>query len=256
MTLTRVLLAAVGCVTLRAQVISVVQETPVGVIDGTNRRFVLAHMPDPLTSVAVYRNGIRQRNCTGCNLVVFISEPSGSPVILFNVANTPAVGDTIIADYQYTSSTDCTMGGTVAGFVELIGPAGTIKCGTILPPGMGILTAFSTTGLQLAVDTAVIPTLVALQSGASLVCASASGSAVAYTCSMSPTLTAYAVGTQVLYWVPDVACGVGATLNIDILGTIPLARADASPVQTMDCPAGQVQPVWFDGKEFRLMNVQ
>ncbi len=76
--------------------------------------------------------------------------------------------------------------------------------------GMGLLTAVTDTGSQVriqhTVDTSVMETVQAHQSGATLLCASASGSGSAYTCSLSPALASYAAGMRV-HWLPDVAGG-------------------------------------------------
>ena len=142
------------------QAVMVTEEVPSGPVNGSNARFYLINVPNPLSSVAVYVNGLRQRKCLACDLTAFVS--GGRGTLLFNACCVPKAGSVIVADYQYASLTDCTAGGTVAGFVEVIGPVGTIKCGTILPPGVGILAALSPVGLQFSVDTTVIPTFAAL----------------------------------------------------------------------------------------------
>ncbi len=59
-----------------------------------------------------------------------------------------------------------------------------------------------------------------VQSGAALLCSGASGTD-AYSCSMSPTLTAY-TSSQVIKFVPDVANTGAASLNIDGVGVRPI----------------------------------
>ena len=123
--------------------------------------------------------------------------------------------------------------------------------------GSGIIDILSDTGAELdfqhSVDTATIETRANLQSGTDLRCASASGSASAYTCSLSPTLTAYVTG-MILKWVPDVTGAGGATtLSVDALGAVPVKMADGANDPTdADLIAGQLYEIWYDGANFRL----
>lgn len=76
------------------------EEVPRGVIDGVNVRFTLLHTPNPVSSVKVYRNGIRQRNnSTMGDMVVFLNGTQG--VVKFNVCCIPQKGDILIADYRW-----------------------------------------------------------------------------------------------------------------------------------------------------------
>ena len=62
----------------------------------------------------------------------------------------------------------------------------------------------------------------AAQSGSELLCNSASGSASAYTCALSPSLPVY-TPNMVLHWRPDISGAGGATtLNVDTLGAVPV----------------------------------
>jgi hypothetical protein len=92
------------------------------------------------------------------------------------------------------------------------------------------------------------------RSGTSLLCASASASATAYTCSMSPTLPVYQTGV-VLNWRPDVAGTGGATtIKIGALAAVSLKLADGSTDPgAADIVAGQIYPIWFDGTAFRMI---
>lgn len=124
--------------------------------------------------------------------------------------------------------------------------------------GSGILYALSNTGSAISIETsansAVTPTLASEQATSSRLCASSSGSATAYTCALSPTLTAYTPG-MVLDWKPDVnASGGPATLNVDTLGAAPLTLADgATAPGAGDIVAGRMQQIWYDGANFRLL---
>jgi hypothetical protein len=128
-----------------------------------------------------------------------------------------------------------------------------------LSTGPGVLLATSDTGqsilIQSSLDTAVVQTRSSEQSGASLFCASASGSGTTYTCFLSPTVSAYTPG-MILHWKPD-ASGTGGptTLNVDTLGpaVVKLADGITDPVPG-DITAGRVYEIWYDGTGFRLLN--
>ena len=125
--------------------------------------------------------------------------------------------------------------------------------------GAGIVNTILDTGSQIniqhVVDTAVILTKAAAQSGAVLLCASAGGSASAYSCSLSSTLSSYTTG-MVLEWKPDVnAVGSGVTLNVDTLGSRAIKLADGSSDPTVvDILAGRLYWIWYDGSVFRLVS--
>lgn len=124
--------------------------------------------------------------------------------------------------------------------------------------GFGILNTLSDTGAQIniqhAVDTAVILTKASAQSGAPVLCAPTSGSATTFTCSMSPTLTAYTTG-MALAWKPDVSgTGSAITLNIDTLGAKPVKLADGTTDPTsVDVIVGRLYNIWYDGAVFRMI---
>ena len=121
--------------------------------------------------------------------------------------------------------------------------------------GAGILGVLSDTGSEITitqgVDTAVIESLQTAQSGTPLLCASASGSATAYACSMNPTITAYTSG-MVLNWTPDLSGSGGATtLNVDTLGAKSVKEADCSTNPTAtDIVAGTMRQVTYNGSVF------
>ena len=125
--------------------------------------------------------------------------------------------------------------------------------------GAGILYAISNGGsaisIQTSSNTAVTPTLASEQTDGVRLCASASGSTSAYTCSLSPTLMVYTTG-MVLNWKADLTASGGAlTLNIDTLGAIALKTADGltNPLPG-DIIGGRMQQIWFDGTVFRLLS--
>jgi len=124
--------------------------------------------------------------------------------------------------------------------------------------GVGLISVITDTGteinIQSALDTAVVATLPGEQTGSSLLCGPASGSANTYGCSMTPTATAYTVG-MVLHWVPDVnGAGGATTLNVDSLGATSVKQADGvtDPTAT-DIVAGSMREVWYDGINFRFV---
>jgi hypothetical protein len=134
-----------------------------------------------------------------------------------------------------------------------VGSSGTLDFFT----GLGLMTVISATGtqidLQTALDTAVVQTQPGEQGGAALLCASASGSGSAYTCSLNPTLGSYTEG-MILHWIPDLgASGGNTTLNVDTLGPQPVKLPDGvgNPAAT-DILAGRLYTIWYDGAAFRL----
>jgi hypothetical protein len=127
--------------------------------------------------------------------------------------------------------------------------------------GIGELVTASNSGaqilLQTSIDTSLIATRTNLQAGTSLLCNSVSTGApgVTYTCAMTPTLAAYVVG-MLLHWKPDVnGTGGVTTLNVDILGAVPIVRPDGitAPSST-DITAGELYQLWYDGTVFRLIS--
>jgi hypothetical protein len=124
--------------------------------------------------------------------------------------------------------------------------------------GPGLLSVITDTGtainIQSALDTAVVETLPGEQTGSSLLCASASGSATTYNCSMTPTAASYTVG-MVLHWIPDVSGAGGVTtLNVDTLGATAVKQADGvTDPSATDLAAGRMREVWYDGVNFRFL---
>jgi hypothetical protein len=125
-------------------------------------------------------------------------------------------------------------------------------------PGLGLLSVIVDTGAQIniqdTVDSAVILTRAAQQSGQGLLCASNTSSATTYGCALAPTLTAYQTG-MVVRWTPDIdGAGGSMSLNIDLLGSRPIKSADGtSNLLVKDAIAGRMYTLWFDGVNFRLI---
>jgi hypothetical protein len=68
------------------------EETPGGVVDGSNTSFVLAAVPNPAASLMVYRNGIRQKSGLDYTLT--------ANIIQFVPAAVPQPEDTLLAGYR------------------------------------------------------------------------------------------------------------------------------------------------------------
>ncbi|MCX6598321.1 MAG: hypothetical protein NTV70_18365 [Acidobacteria bacterium] len=82
-------------------------EAPSGAVNGSNRVFTLASIPQPASSLTLYRNGVLQRNPNDFSV-------SGS-TITFATAATPQTGDSILASYRLT--VDPTPVGTAGGML-------------------------------------------------------------------------------------------------------------------------------------------
>jgi hypothetical protein len=68
-------------------------ETPAGLVNGTNTTFTLANVPNPSTSLALYRNGLRMQTGGDYSL-------SGS-TITFLTGQLPQSGDTLVCSYRH-----------------------------------------------------------------------------------------------------------------------------------------------------------
>jgi hypothetical protein len=71
-------------------------DSPNGLVDGSNTSFTLSAVPDPASSLAVYRNGVLQK--TGQDYTL-----TGS-TIQFVAAAAPQPGDTLLAGYRLTGT--------------------------------------------------------------------------------------------------------------------------------------------------------
>lgn len=144
-------------------------------------------------------------------------------------------------------------GVTVESAGSVVGTSSTVN----FTAGAGALYAISAVGptisIQSSADTGVVETLARNQSGGPLLCASASLSGTAYSCSMSPTLAMYTTG-MTLNWKPDVNGNGGpTTINIDFLGTRSVKLADgATDPGPGDLIGGRLYGIWYDGLNFRL----
>ena len=72
------------------------QDLPAGIVDGSNNSFTLSGVPNPATSLDVYRNGLLQEPGTDYTLV-------SNNVIQFSAGNVPQPGDTLLANYRLSN---------------------------------------------------------------------------------------------------------------------------------------------------------
>jgi hypothetical protein len=68
------------------------QETPTGAVDGVNATFSLSQTPSPTTSLAVYRNGVRE--------TVGIDYTASGAAITFLPTLVPQAGDVLLCSYR------------------------------------------------------------------------------------------------------------------------------------------------------------
>lgn len=78
------------------------------------------------------------------------------------------------------------------------------------------------------------------------------GSSDAYAITLSPAPTAYYAGMTVRFKANTLNTGA-ATLNINALGAIPIAKSYNSPMETGDILANQIVEVVYDGTNFQLI---
>jgi hypothetical protein len=67
-------------------------DSPSGIVDGANTTFSLAAVPDPMSSLAVYRNGILQKSGSDYTIT--------GRTVQFAAASVPQPGDTLLAAYR------------------------------------------------------------------------------------------------------------------------------------------------------------
>jgi hypothetical protein len=89
-------------------------ETPAGIVDGSNVLFTLAATPAPVASLAVYRNGLLQK--------IDVDYTISSRNITFVAGAVPQPGDILLASYRLAVSED--------GTAQLY-PAAQVLCGAV-----------------------------------------------------------------------------------------------------------------------------
>jgi hypothetical protein len=103
-------------------------DSPAGIVDGANTTFSLSSMPEPVSSLAVYRNGLLQKVGLDYNI--------NGRSLVFVAAAAPQPGDTLLASYR--------LSGTEAD-APLIFPNAQVLCsGTGASSGSASLTSVGT----------------------------------------------------------------------------------------------------------------
>lgn len=96
-------------------------ETPGGVVNSSNTTFVLAHVPDPASSLQMFRNGLRLASGVDYTL-------SGSTLTFFVLA-TPQTGDQLLVNYRYGNPSN---------------PQGSLASAQVVCSGVGNATSLAT----------------------------------------------------------------------------------------------------------------
>lgn len=75
------------------------QEIPGGAVDGVNRGFTLANIPDPTSSLYVWWKGVLLSQ----GVHYMLAQASGSGPVMFSFMPniTPQVGDVLVVSYRY-----------------------------------------------------------------------------------------------------------------------------------------------------------
>jgi hypothetical protein len=87
-------------------------DAPAGIVDGSNPSFVLSGVPNPASSLAIYRNGVLQKSAQDYTAT--------GNAVQFVAAAIPQPGDTLLASYR--------VGGTAGGTPQLF-PSSQVLCG-------------------------------------------------------------------------------------------------------------------------------
>jgi len=112
-------------------------DSPVGTVDGSNTVFTLNGVPNPTSSIALYRNGVLQKSGFDYTL-------SAGAAIQFAAASTPQPADVLLASYRTTASNStswpapqvlCSGTGAAASSASLTALAACSIPGGLLVPG-------------------------------------------------------------------------------------------------------------------------
>lgn len=123
------------------------------------------------------------------------------------------------------------------GMLDLVG-SGTVTAGA------GILVSGST----VSADTSVMQSRATLQAGTSQYCRSTTGNDT-YTCSLTPSLTAYATGGCVVLNAGTANTGA-ATLNVDTLGAKSILTRSGGALSNGDITADKPITLCYDGTQY------
>jgi len=119
--------------------------------------------------------------------------------------------------------------------------------GSTITAGTGITVVGST----VSADTAVMESRATAQAGTSTYCRSTTGNDT-YTCTLTPTLTAYTTGSC-LVLNPDTANTGTATINVDALGAKSILGPNGGALANVDIPANKPVQICYDGTQFLLV---
>jgi len=121
------------------------------------------------------------------------------------------------------------------------------------PTGTGVTagTGITVVGSTVSADTAVMQTRATAQAGTSTYCRSITGNDT-YTCTLTPTLTAYTTGSC-LVLNPDTANTGTATINVDALGAKSILGPNGGALANVDIPANKPVQICYDGTQFLLV---
>jgi hypothetical protein len=72
------------------------QDLPAGIVDGSNNSFTLSALPNPSSSLDVYRDGLLQEPGTDYTSI-------NNNVIQFAAGHIPQAGDTLLANYRLSN---------------------------------------------------------------------------------------------------------------------------------------------------------
>ncbi len=127
---------------------------------------------------------------------------------------------------------------------------GTLSAERVLTPGTGLSGSDAGAGLAytLSTDTAVLLSRATAQAGTTLYCRSTTGNDT-YTCSLTPTLTAYTRGGCVVLD-GDTANTGTATLNVNSLGAKSILNRAGSALADGDITANKPITLCYDGTQY------
>jgi len=168
---------------------------------------------------------------SNCRIAATGGFPTGSlPIAQVNYGNNSFIGCTTTDFRSYSSNK-------------------TVYCGT------GLICSVNASTGELTVSSDTVNTLLTkatFQAGTATYCASSAGSS-SHTCSLTPTMTSYTVGTVVQFTLMSTAVSGPATLAIDGLAAKPIKQANGiSDPASGSIAINQQVPIWYDGSAWRL----
>jgi hypothetical protein len=104
-----------------------------GIVDGSNASFTLADLPEPASSLAIYRNGLLQK--------ASLDYTSTGRTILFGTESVPQPGDILLASYRISGSEDDSPAGFAPSQVLCAGSGGSTGALTLTSIGSCVIPA-------------------------------------------------------------------------------------------------------------------